>query len=602
MTADADALARRIAAALIRLLPTADWTEGLAGKVAGALGAGFAAQAATAASQLSADRAALGDAGPQQRDGVEAELYGQWRRRLELVLAADPDPLPRAEAVLVVLQAATGVRSGDWGHSPPQREPGDGQRQRRLRCECPATVQVGADFGVIVRIAVAGDGVKLSSFPVPPGGRDVVVDVRAPGLLVRGPFQQQVRVPPDSDSPPVRFELRASQPGLLRISVTAWLDGNFLGEVVTEVMASRQSAPADRQDASSDLSAEIADGAVSLLVRHEPRDNLYRFQFMDIDNPREVLAPLHWPLGPQLDLLIARLEATASGADNFSRSEMKNRLIDEGAELWRALVPEAIRRQFWDRRDRITHLKILGENDRVPWELTYPMDAGLDAGFLVEQFPVTRDVFERPGLARTLRPHPARFVLPEGSPRAAHREIEFLSRLLDAGSADNAVISRFGPLRELISGGGFGLLHFACHNYFDGAEGSTINLGDAPFSVTNLQAARTNKALEPFAPLVFLNACRSAEGAPRYNELAGWAETFLRAGAGAFIGSLWAVRDRSAFTFAKHFYEILSGGKTLGEAAMAARQAIAGNGADPTWLAYAIYGDPNARIAQPLPR
>ena len=66
----------------------------------------------------------------------------------------------------------------------------------------------------------------------------------------------------------------------------------------------------------------------------------------------------------------------------------------------------------------------------MPWELLYPMDPGHDAGFLVEQFPVTRSIFGwRPG--RTLRLQPARFVLPEGSLHEAAVEVEAMRRLLD---------------------------------------------------------------------------------------------------------------------------------------------------------------------------
>ena len=57
--------------------------------------------------------------------------------------------------------------------------------------------------------------------------------------------------------------------------------------------------------------------------------------------------------------------------------------------------PEQLRRQFWERQHKITQLTILADRDTVPWELLYPLIPGHDAGFLVEQFPVTRMVFRR---------------------------------------------------------------------------------------------------------------------------------------------------------------------------------------------------------------
>jgi len=93
---------------------------------------------------------------------------------------------------------------------------------------------------------------------------------------------------------------------------------------------------------------------------------------------------------------------------------------------------------------------------------------------------------------------------------------------------------------------------------------------------------------------VFINACRSAGAIPKYTKLMGWAEQFMAAGAGAFIGTLWAVRSDSALTFAEAFYDALLTGQTLGQAVRTARLTTAANVADPTWLAYTVYGDPAA--------
>ena len=95
--------------------------------------------------------------------------------------------------------------------------------------------------------------------------------------------------------------------------------------------------------------------------------------------------------------------------------------------------------------------------------------------------------------------------------------------------------------------------------------------------------------------LVFLNACRSA--GPRYQCIGvdSFAEMFLRANAGAFIGSLWEIRDDTAQRFATQLYTSLLAGQELGAAVTALRQ-NASQG-DPTWLAYAVYGHPQAKMA-----
>jgi hypothetical protein len=597
VTADEAArLASKVADALVQLLPTRGWNAEVADKVTQALGNGDTERAAALARRLRAAADQLRQVDPTARDQVEEQAFVQWRTLIERLLTDEPvlaGPAERAHETL--LRAAGGVRGRPAGGQRTPAAP-PAARLRRLLCESFDNVQAGADFGVIARIIIdqgTGAGTAIKSFPVPQAGRDVLLDIKADGMLVRGLYQQVVRVPPDDDSDPVRFQLRAGRPGPATVSVTAWVDGNFVGQSTVDVMVHEQLRDShSKRFLSPGLSTEVDDGALSLLVRYEPLENRYRFQFIDSgDNPREVLASLSWPLGAQVEGLIGRLEAM-KGNDAVARA----RLADEGAELWHGLVPEQVRRQFWERRDRITQLRILGDHDRVPWELMYPSDQGRDEGFLIDQFPVTRDIFDRPGLTRSLRRSPARFVLPPGSPDLAYEEVEYLRGLLGAGPAGETVISGFTALRELIKAGDFSLLHFACHNDFSPGEGSQITLEGAPFTLANLQSARNGMALQNSKPLVFINACRSAGLAPRYTELAGWAEGFLRAGAGGFIGSLWAVTDKSALTFATTLYELLTEGKLLGEAVMTARAMIARSPGDPTWLAYAVYGDPLARL------
>ena len=470
-------------------------------------------------------------------------------------------------------------------------------RRRRMVGQCPDTVRVGETFSLLVRIGLSEGGAELKSFAVPAEGLDVLIVVHAPGLRVLGGERQTLRVPEAGDSEPVMFELRADSPGALQISITAWQNGSYLGELLAEVTAVPGVPPSRPQRLQAELSRETVDGAVTLVVRYDPAPNAYRFQFYDIDNPREEVHALSNPPGPLVEQLVNELDSLAEGRAGYSAAETRDYLQDAGARLWQQLLPQRVRDQFWERQDRIRQLTIIADGDAVPWELLYPMDPGHDAGFLVEQFPVTRDLFDRPPLVRSLRLRPARFVLPPDSPDAAGDEIAGLRKLVRASRSREAVLSEFTPLRTLINQGGFGLLHFACHNSYSPAGGSSISLGSRPFTVTNMQTARINHSLLSSTPLIFLNACRTAGLAATYNGLDGWAEAFMQAGAGAFVGSLWAVTDGAAREFAQEFYHQLREGLLLGEAVTAARGSAASQPGDPTWLAYTVYGDPRARVA-----
>jgi hypothetical protein len=313
-----------------------------------------------------------------------------------------------------------------------------------------------------------------------------------------------------------------------------------------------------------------------------------------------VISHLAYDPGPLVERLVADLDDLAKGRSGYSAGQARNYLINAGARLWSELVPAPLREQFWERQHRIRQLTILADKDAVPWELLYPMDPGHDAGFLVQQFPVTRAIF-RWRAARTLSLWPPRFVLPEGSPHQAREEIDAVRRLLDPGQPASEVICGLDSLQDLIANGNFGLLHFACHNTHNQAGGSSITLGDVEFTPTLMTTAAITKVLANSAPTIFMNACRSAGLAASYNRLDGWATRFLEAGAAAFIGSLWAVTDEAAGQFAQEFYGQLQAGRSLGEAVMQARQVTAGQTDDPTWLAYTVYGNTRATVGSQRP-
>jgi CHAT domain-containing protein len=80
--------------------------------------------------------------------------------------------------------------------------------------------------------------------------------------------------------------------------------------------------------------------------------------------------------------------------------------------------------------------------------------------------------------------------------------------------------------------------------------------------------------------------------------LGGWAERLVNdVRVSAFVGTLWQVNDELAARFARRFYDNLWAGMTLGAACLDARLYIRQERPhNSTWLAYALYGDPNVRI------
>ena len=66
-------------------------------------------------------------------------------------------------------------------------------------------------------------------------------------------------------------------------------------------------------------------------------------------------------------------------------------------------------------------------------------------------------------------------------------------------------------------------------------------------------------------PVVVLNACQVGRQDYQLTGIGGFADSFLKRGAGAFIGTLWSVVDETARTFTETFYQTLLGNKTAAE-------------------------------------
>jgi hypothetical protein len=279
-----------------------------------------------------------------------------------------------------------------------------------------------------------------------------------------------------------------------------------------------------------------------------------------------------------------------SRASGYTAPNAVSLMKNLGVGLWNAMIPRELQEQFWSIRDQISMFTIASAKDAVPWEMVYPKAPGNDHGFLVEQFPVLRRMHQQ--RAKRICTTDARFVVPPGAPSNAADEIDRIRGVLDVRATQDDVITDLEPLLALIESGSAGLLHFACHNTFDAAAGGAIGMNGGAFVPDLLNTAAVDRALHQRSPLVFLNACSSAADVPRYTDMMGFASQFMRAGAGAFVGTLWDVRSDAAGRFAEDFYARLRE-LPLGEAAFASRTAMRdADSADPTWLAYTVFGDP----------
>jgi hypothetical protein len=476
--------------------------------------------------------------------------------------------------------------------------------QRFLQGRFPERVRLGEEVSLLVRLGLHR-GARLESglrpLAVPETGLDVVLLlVESPGFTQRSPDRQVVHVVPGQDSNWAGFELQAAREGVHTLQVEAFAGGTGLGGLAVQVSvdAAAQTGPSTERSSPARIT-QTDPGEVSLLLSYDPDRQVYRYRLLDSSGYYAEEADSHrllQPPGQAIERLVEQLNTLARGQTAWDAATTKDWLQGQGITLWNSFIPDALQREFWRRRDRITQMTIVSDGDPVPWELLYPFaPGGRDAGFLIDQFLVARRRYG-PRPAARLELGTADLVLSgDGSLAAAPAEIAALDGLLRGRGLAARHVGDLPSLLRAFQRGDFGVLHFSCHNAFarEAPNVSRILLGNQPFEPVFLERYAGRFA----APLVFLNACRTDGQAPLYTTIEGWAASFLRAGAGAFIGSLWEVVDSSASAYAQEFYRAALGGDTLGESARKAREAIRDNPGDPTWLAYTLYGDPAATVS-----
>lgn len=294
-----------------------------------------------------------------------------------------------------------------------------------------------------------------------------------------------------------------------------------------------------------------------------------------------------------------------------------------GGTLFDQLFPSELQALLWENQKRLKNVRIMSTEPFIPWELVHlkpprarrlPPDSiclaqmGLVRWLYNEQSAPLGLQF-RKGKAWSVTPdYPdARYVLAEPAKEAAYLKRTFAAQPVEPNA--NEVMAL------LTNRGAVDLFHFAGHGAASGGniEDAKILLQgrmnpnprpqDDPYIRDELPAMRIAQEADlavpnaPVRPLVVLNACQVGRSGMQLSSIGGFAQAFIRAGAGAFVSSLWAVGDEPASSFTKEFYQRLKAGATIASATVAARNKAKSAG-DATWLAYVVYAHPDAKLAR----
>lgn len=299
------------------------------------------------------------------------------------------------------------------------------------------------------------------------------------------------------------------------------------------------------------------------------------------------------------------------GLDAFERS-----LKAIGGKMFDQLIPREMQELLWNNRDRIRSVQVFSMEPFVPWELVYlknpaervsPKDSrflgelGL-VRWLYEGYPPSSLKIGKDRSVYVIPDYPPGLELPE-----AADEAEMMKRIFKGARSIPAQLNAIETLLE--TPGAFDLLHFGGHGEAAGTQSSHARLlidgqmqedkfvGDALSATTVEQTAQLKT--DSNQPIVVLNACESARRNREFAGMGGFADAFVKAGAGVFVGTHWSVGDGPARAFIETFYQSFTAPRKkpmqLSDAVTKARQ-VARNAGDATWLAYVVYGHPRCVV------
>lgn len=275
-------------------------------------------------------------------------------------------------------------------------------------------------------------------------------------------------------------------------------------------------------------------------------------------------------------------------------------LAGRGTQLFADLLPEPLQRRLWGLVDAVRTVQILSNEAWIPWELLKlqdPEDPSSSGPFLVEAFSLTRWMsgLHFPQIKQLPMRRIALVVPKDSGLRKSGLEAERMKGLAGAEHEIVDIPATFLQVRNALVSGHYDGWHFAGHGLV-GRGGSSLVLEEGEGLSPAVLYGPAGRQFGGCRPLVFLNACHSGRGEPSLTKIDGLAAAFLKAGAGAFIGTHWAVNDEEACCFAAALYERLYSGMEIGEAVREARLELRAKFPDGNaWLAYSVFADPAAR-------
>ena len=280
-----------------------------------------------------------------------------------------------------------------------------------------------------------------------------------------------------------------------------------------------------------------------------------------------------------------------------AHSEVERNLAKLGHWLYHHTISEDLHGYFRDLGPKLRRLQLISEEPWIPWELLKPTDlegTDLQSDFLCARLETTRWLGSSRRAANQLQAKEWTCVSEDGS--SDRQPLEGWAS--DGGFREVELEEpTVAAVLSLLDCGGSDLWHFAIRGQAPNHSNEVVPLllgGSATLGSHHLFDLDPENRRRP---LVFLNTHDSARLRLVMDKLEGWPAAWIRhARCGALVAPSWRVNDRAAQLFAQYFYDGLRAGKTLGRTTLDARRRLRAEQRGATWLAYVVYGDPNAYL------
>jgi hypothetical protein len=596
------------------------------------------------------------------RQYLESAVVRSGGETLGQAVYIEKGAAPDYPETVVPDSADEGLLLGPTDNGPPEAEPPDDRRYFNAELEdhpADEPLRTGQQYTIAFGVGPwSAAALVTAAFPDEVlRAADPAIDVfeltvqlDSDDFDILGAATRPLRVPRVGRSlGKARFDIMPRHDGDCELVATVYHDGNFVHQVkLTIPVGGKVQAPAQvttlgRPPA---LTAALEPRDISILLEPAPAGGFT----CTVRGPvvgRTVLpitaAELSAATTAARRAMMSVITSVHDGVPVFqtgidipheAQQEALRTLARAGASLFQRLflhdaagndaraIGEWLRDNAMDPGVRLT-VQIIADHAPLPWAMLYLGDAASSAGLdwdnflgmrhIIEQLPLqqslrtrTNEIPSKPSLALSLNVNRS-IDTSLGMPLVVGHERHWTEAA--AVRTGLTVVSRATKdevVRALAdAANGDRIVYFYCHatGSATGNDPETAEIimgqGDAT-TVADLRLDAPVTVQLPGNPLIFINACESAELSPLF--YSGFVPYFMSKGARGVIGTECKTPAIFAIRWADAFFEQILDGATVGATVLKLRQEFLYNHGNPLSLIYAVHCDADTRVTPALAR